>query len=129
MLRVSKVLYLLSLALPAYKTGNDLTFGLVALIIGPIGLFGLQFTWLANPLLWLGWKWTKAHKYTASTWALLAALAVAASFLLYSEIFVGHRSVRFSTHVGYYVWLLSMAAALAANAHEYRPALLPGNRQ
>ena len=113
------ILFFMCLALPAYHAYEDVP-GIEALLLGPIGLFGGHFSWLANPALAAAWAMYWKKRYAAAAKIAIVALLFAGTFLLGNTIPVGS-SGNFSYRAlsGYYVWLASIgytavAAALGA---------------
>jgi hypothetical protein len=97
--------------------------GWAAFFIGPIGLFGSHFSWLANPCLGMSWlKLRKQKIHTAALWAAVALL-FALTFSVQSTIPVGSSgSFPYKAAIGYYVWLASILMVLV-------PAVLLWSRQ
>lgn len=110
------VLFLLSLALPAYHAYED-TPGLAAFLLGPIGLFGGHFSWLANPALATAWIMCRKKRYVAALTASVVATLLAATFLLQDSIPVGSSGdFPYQALSGYYVWLASIGYTIVAAA-------------
>lgn len=121
LLHASRITFYVSLMLPAYMTGSTYHFGIEALIMGPIGLFGGHFSWLANPILWWVWKAIRSSKFETSPFMSILAFAIAMTFLFSEEIPVGSAGMyNYSTHVGYYLWLTSIGLAFASSFTGWR---------
>lgn len=89
-------------------------FGL--LLIGWLGIVDGMIAWFANPLLaasWLLFHWARTRKI--SLWLAIAALLVALSFLLVSDVMRDENSnrARISAYgLGYWLWLSSITVAI-----------------
>lgn len=102
------------------KCGDSL--GLLTLIFGAFGtLTGhpANLTWLANPLLFLSWIFIANAWRVPAIAASAAALLVGASFMLAKTVIINESG--YPSHVtgyalGYWLWLASMALAIAAAA-------------
>jgi hypothetical protein len=112
----SVVLFFLSLALPAIRPAvGGAQFGIFAFLLGPIGLFAGHFSWLANPLLWLAWRQFNKNEQGVTLFLAAFSLLIALSFLLGKTIAVGSSGeYPYRVLIGYYVWIASIVAALAA---------------
>lgn len=119
---LSGVLYLICLATPAYHpvigyAEAGVYFGWAALLLGPIGLFGGHFSWLANPLLWCAWVTFWRKSYAAALLLSIVSAAMALTFLLPASIPVGSSgNFPYEILYGYYIWLGSIAMSAAAAA-------------
>ena len=124
----SMILFFGSLAFPAYVTteGPNVQshYGLEAVLLGPIGFFAGEFSWVANPLLWLSWA-KRADPGTSPAFLLaLLALPAAVLFLLSERIAVGSAGMyEYYATTGYYMWVASMVvSAVAAYSYRTEPA-------
>lgn len=108
-------LYALSLVLPGYRASGDSYYGFFCLLLGPIGLFGGHFSWIANPLLVFSWmRFTSGAAASALALA-VTALLMALTFLFEDKIPVGSSGeFSFEIGMGYWVWLTSVALAVLA---------------
>jgi hypothetical protein len=115
LLTVSWVAYLAWMAAPAFTALKDAWPGWLTLLMGPIGVPLGYVAWLANPLLWYGWRARARGRHVCAIVACAVALLLALSFLLHPTIPVGSSGDHpFSVSYGYALWLLSMIAALSA---------------
>ena len=109
--------YVAALSTPACHTGrmnNWLEhYGLVALIIGPLGLLFGEFSWLANIFLWGAWLARKKPKTLPVALAILA-LIFAGSYLLGYLVIPGRSNENHLVGPGYWWWLASMVLAGAS---------------
>ena len=98
-----------------------LIFGAIPLVSSPANL-----TWLANPLLFLSWKYTFRLKTKQSIACASVALLLAASFLLFRNVVTnegGTAAPITGYALGYWLWLASMSCSLlAALSLRKRPA-------
>ncbi|MFZ6720304.1 hypothetical protein [Undibacterium sp. Ji49W] len=114
---LSLVLYFICLVTPAYHpvigyAEAGVYYGWAALLLGPIGLFGGHFSWLANPLLWFSWSKFESKNYNAALGASILAIMMALTFLLNGTIPVGSSgSYKYEVLFGYYLWLGSVVLA------------------
>lgn len=114
---LSVALFLVCLAVPAYHpvigyAEAGIYYGWAALLLGPIGLFGGHFSWLANPLLWFSWIAFWRKKYGPALVTATLGAAIALSFLLGKTIPVGSSgNYPYEVLYGYYIWLGAIAAA------------------
>jgi hypothetical protein len=119
-------MYALSFALPAYRviglSSGDVYPGWGAFLLGPIGLFGGHYSWLANPAIWMSWRvLSRSHFSGAALWS-AGALLVALSFLLHDTIPVGSSgNFRYSALYGYYVWLASIILTVVSASIAFVP--------
>lgn len=89
------------------------------LALGGLTIFAgpANATWLANPLLFSAWGLYLGSRERAALACSLTALAIAASFMLQTEVLVaesGSLSTITGHAAGYWLWLAGMAAAAAA---------------
>ncbi|WP_155516650.1 hypothetical protein [Ralstonia solanacearum] len=92
-------------------------YGWVALLLGPIGLFGGHFSWLANPLLWGSWIALRKGYFDVALAVAVIAIATALTFLVGKTIPVGDSgNYAYEVRFGYYIWLTSIALAGTAAA-------------
>ncbi|WP_152559004.1 hypothetical protein [Ralstonia solanacearum] len=81
-------------------------YGWVALLLGPIGLFGGHFSWLANPLLWGSWIALRKGYFDVALAVAVIAIATALTFLVGKTIPVGDSgNYAYEVRFGYYIWL------------------------
>ncbi|MFC5551893.1 hypothetical protein [Massilia aerilata] len=110
------LLFPLCLVLPAYHAYED-TPGLMAFLLGPMGLFDRHFSWLANPVLGAAWIMYWRKKYAPAVTAAIFALLLAGTFLFADTIAVGSSgNSSYKPLSGYYVWLGSIAYTAVAAA-------------
>ncbi len=113
--KISIVLYMLSLIPPAYCVKGDCGDyfgGFFAIIFGPVGLLagGPFLTWLANPFLWVAWRFYNKNIKTALIFSTLALL-VGLSFMLHDKIMIneaGNYGNITGYALGYWLWIGSM---------------------
>ena len=119
-------LYALSLCLPAYRpiigyAKSDVYYGWAALLLGPIGLFGGHFSWLANPLIWYSWSQYERGRFARAAQVAILGLAVALTFIFTKHIPEGSSgSYPYQIRIGYYVWLTSMVTFILAAVLAHR---------
>ncbi|MBF0325731.1 MAG: hypothetical protein HQL42_11770 [Alphaproteobacteria bacterium] len=130
---VSVAVYIASLAAPTAICIGDqcdswpgygiLLFGWLAVYASPANM-----TWLANPLLFICWMLQLFSSTKAALMAGLAALGLAASFLLYDQVLSsesGSLSTITGTAPGYWLWLAAMAVACANSIMALRKRPVP----
>jgi hypothetical protein len=118
----SGLLFISSLTQPAYYSNSRSGVrGVIPLLLGWLG--GLSFfaarAWLANPFLFAAWILIALKSARLSLACGLMALLIASTFLAAREIPMDESgSSRPITGIGlgYWLWLASMAAAIAASA-------------
>lgn len=112
---LSGILYLASLLSPAYHpvisyAEAGVYYGFAALLLGPIGLFGGHYSWLANPLFWYSWFAIRRTSFPSALAASVVAMIAALSFLAGKTIPVGSSGTfPYEILFGYYVWLCAIA--------------------
>jgi len=113
LLALSALTYIACLAMPAYRpTEGGTYYGWAALVLGPIGLFGGHFSWLANTFLVLYWIAIWREKYGTAVISSVLAMCIALTFLRGVAIPVGSAgSFPYEVLFGYYTWLTSIALA------------------
>lgn len=117
---LSGILYIVCLATPAYHPSigyaeAGVYYGWAALLLGPVGLFGGHFSWLANPLLWCSWITFRKNNYRVAFAYAVVAIAMALTFLRGETIPVGSSgNYPYEILFGYYIWLTSIGFAGAA---------------
>lgn len=110
------LLFPLCLVLPAYHAYEDAP-GVMAFLLGPIGLLDQHFSWFANPLLAAAWIMVWKKKYAPAVTAAVLAMLLAGTFLLADTISVGSSGkYAYTALSGYYVWLGSIAYTAVAAA-------------
>lgn len=118
-----------SLAQPGYVTegSTEQLPGWLMLLMGWLLLLEGQIVWLANPLLLMAWlfPWTKNSTLISLVFG-LAAMAVAAMFLLQGEIVTNEAGdtraiVRYGA--AYWWWLSSMGVAALGAAVQFGVAI------
>jgi phosphatidylserine synthase len=115
---LSIILFFVCLTLTAFRTSsnNDYPAWFVFVFFGPISLFLLYPTWLANVFLLLSWTEHSRNLSKCLTYSLVA-LILALSFLLYKKVPITDTgSETFSVASGYWVWILSIALQVLAAA-------------
>ncbi len=100
--------------------------GWTILLFGALGLGGsvVNMAWLANPSLFASWILTWFGKRVAAVVAGLAALALAASFLLQKTVVSNEAGIAkeiTGLEQGYWLWLASMAIACVAAVFAGKP--------
>jgi len=106
--RLSIILFFICLSLTAFCTSsnNDDPAWFVFVFFGPISIFLLYPTWLANVFLLLPWTEHSRNPSRCLIYSLIA-LAFALGFLLYSKIPITDTgSGSFTVASGYWVWVL-----------------------
>jgi len=96
-----------------YCTTNQCGDSIVVFLMGWLGVLygGAALTWLANPLLIIGWILTYRNSKYALAVSLFATL-ICLSFLLFDQIIsneAGHYHPIISYQSGYWLWLSSAA--------------------
>jgi hypothetical protein len=110
------LLFPLCLVLPAYHAYED-TPGLMAFLLGPMGLFDGHFSWFANPVLAAAWIMYWKKKYAPAVTAAVFAMLLAGTFLFADTIVVGSSgNYPYKVLSGYYLWLGSIAYTAVAAA-------------
>jgi hypothetical protein len=138
LLLLSVALFLLSLSQTAFcldPTGrqghpaHECYYGWVPLVWGIFALHTswANLTWLANPAVILAWLIVLARRRIASVVLGVIAVAAAAAFPFASDVSVYTASALqpaslLSVELGYWLWLASTAAALAAAFMLFRTA-------
>ncbi|MGJ0428525.1 hypothetical protein [Methylobacter sp.] len=115
---LSIISFFVCLTLTAFRTSsnNDYPAWFVFVFFGPISLFLLYPTWLANVFLLLSWTEHSRNLSKCLTYSLVA-LILALSFLLYKKVPITDTgSKTFSVASGYWVWILSIALQVLAAA-------------
>jgi hypothetical protein len=119
--------FVVSLALPAFKTYYGPTLGIWALASGPLGVLGNHYSWFANVLLLLSWKNGSPESRTKSILYALAAFGLACTFLIPQKIPQGSAGwYDYEISTGYFVWLASIAM-FAASAVVLPSEQIPGH--
>ena len=112
---LSGTLYLASLLSPAYHpvigyAEAGVYYGFAALLLGPIGLLGGHYSWLANPLFWYSWFAIRRTSFPSALAASVVAMIAALTFLAGKTIPVGSSGTfPYEILFGYYVWLCALA--------------------
>jgi hypothetical protein len=119
LLGASVLLFAWSLSFDAYYTDGrpDGAPALLTLLTGWLGVTIGGFSWLANPLLGAAWLCLLLKRDVRAAFAAGAATILASAFFFQSSIVVDEAGTvgRISgVGRGYWLWLASMAIALAA---------------
>ncbi len=119
---ISLILFLSSLTQNAYLIDNGEesvgSFGLIALLLGWMGVFGPAIAWLANPCLLLSGLLLIIGKTKLSLLFSVLAVGLALSFLLVDEIIAnegGGKGKITAYDTGYWLWLSSCLVNLLGN--------------
>ncbi len=123
---ISSILLLLSLTQNAYYIAGMEesigSFGLIAFLIGWMGLSGAGISWLANPILITSWFILIFGKPKLSRILSVFALLFSLSFLLFTEIVAnegGGKKEIIAYDSGYWLWLSSCGLNLIGNLIVY----------
>ena len=94
------------------------SFGLIAFLLGWMGVFGAGISWLANPFLILSWGLLIFGKLKKSLISSVLALLFSLSFMLFSDIIAneggGHKDIT-AYDIGYYLWVSSCGINFLGN--------------
>lgn len=116
---ITWILLLLCLITPAFEYGDykapNYAYGILPFLFGPLGIFENHFSWYANVFLLLGIFNRKKNTHLSTCLFFIAAI-IACTFLLDSKIEMGNGKVEYQAHIGFYLWLLSIASAIIENA-------------
>jgi hypothetical protein len=115
-LGVSFLLYLLCLPLDAFCVSGQCSAwpGYGILLFGPLGVLAsiTNWTWFANPTLFVAWATQALGAKKLSAAFSVAAFAIAISFLFQREIMTNEAGILLSItgyRIGYWIWLSSIA--------------------
>jgi hypothetical protein len=116
---LSALLYIISLTLPGFTTpdlaSNSYT-GIYLLIIGPIGLFAGEFSWLANIFYLLALsRVTNPSRITTIVFSVMAVL-ISLIFAFGKTIAVGSSGMfPYNLSYGYYFWVAAMGLMVVSS--------------
>ncbi|WP_395655364.1 hypothetical protein [Flavobacterium sp.] len=124
---LSVLMFLASLTQNAYYLGEHEesvgSFGLIAFLLGWMGVFGAGISWLANPFLIISWGILTFGNLKKSLILSVLALLFSLSFMLFNDIIAneggGHKVIT-SYDIGYYLWVSSCGINLLGNLILYK---------
>ena len=90
-LRISYLLFVLSLMFPAFQLMpsshlGERYWGMLAFLLGPVGLFAGHIAWLANTLLFFSWRGTRKRHFYKGLLKDVLAFLIALTFAFAERI-------------------------------------------